>query len=263
MFSLSKFKSKNKNRKSAKNKSGYKFNTYYKTPFSMSSSIMRYGPGRNISIINSVHDLTANTVTRFPLQTLLLTNTEFNTKKTFFRYFKILEIRLCLFPSGVPSTSYIYANLSWNAIQYEPNDLRQDDTTKIAPAYRTRNKIFRWLPIRGVINVNSTSQEVPTNFLDVSQFISTDRIVTLPGWLYISNVSDSVNACNIEIKVEFRANDYGVQNKKLIDEKEMFEIKTKTIPTMKEENEEEKILEEEEDKKEIEEKKIIKKKIKK
>jgi hypothetical protein len=201
----------------------------------MSSSAVRYGPGRNISIINDVKDLTANTAIRYPIQTLLLNNAEFTAKKSFFRYFKIHEIRLCLFPSGVPSSSFIYANLSWNATQYNDNDIRKDDTTKIAPAYRTRSKVFRWLPIKGVINVNSVSQEIPTNFLDVSEFISTDRVVSLPGWLYVINASDANNAANIEIKVEFRANDYGdLAKKATIKPEEMFIIKEEKIekPTM-------------------------------
>jgi hypothetical protein len=196
----------------------------------MSSGPVRYGPGRNISVINEPLDLTENTVVRYPLQTLLLNNAEFTAKKSFFRYFRILEVRLCLYPSGVPSPAFIFANLSWNATQYNNNDLKKDDTTKIAPAYRTRSKIFRWLPIRGVINVDSVSQEVPTNFLDVSQFISTARVVSLPGWLYIMNNSNAASACNIEIVVEFRANDFGDQAKKeSIPVDELYQVKKTKI----------------------------------
>jgi hypothetical protein len=209
-------------------KKPYKRNMY--TPYSMSTKPTRYGPGTNVCVINRIVDIAGSSTTRYPLQTLLLENAEFTTKKQYFRYFKLLEVRVCFYPSGITDAGLIYVNLTWNSITYSLEDLQKDDTTKITSSYRTKNKVFRWLPIRGVINVNSISQEVPTNFVDISDFISTDRVVSLPGWLYISNLPNNGTAANIEIKVLFRGNDFGtVAKKKEISKDEIFKIKEEKI----------------------------------
>lgn len=197
------------------------------TPYNISTRPVRYGPGRNISVINSNQQFSGNTSTRIPLQTLLLSNSEFTAKKSFFRYFKILEVRVCFYPSGINDSGIIYINLSWNAITYSTEDIIKDDSTKVVTGYRTRTKVYRWLPIRSVINVNSISEEVPTNFLDVSQFISTDRVVSLPGWLYIIN-QGSFTVANIEVKVLFRSNDFGTVAKKPMTE-DVFKVKVEAI----------------------------------
>lgn len=182
-------------------------------PYCYKSKPQKYGPGKNLCIINNLTTIPASGDLRISLQDALLGNAEFSTKKMFYRYFKLLEVRMVFFPNGTQSNNFHFINLTWNDVQYTAQDLTKDDSSKIVSVYRSKMKVIRWKPIRGVINVNSVSQSIPTNFLDVSQFISTDRVVSFPGWLMISSAGND-DRVSLEIIIEFRGNDYGDVAKK-------------------------------------------------
>lgn len=177
-------------------------------PYMIKSNPQKYGPGRNLSLINLPYYLDTATTYRISLESMLLSNPEFSTKKLYFRYFKVLEIRAVFQPSGITTDYYHYLNFSWTSIEESTTDISKDDCTKVVPYYRPRTRIVKWRPIRSVINVNSVSQEVPINFINMTEFISTDRVVSLPGWLYVSNTAQRDNFI-LEVLVEFRGNDYG------------------------------------------------------
>jgi hypothetical protein len=124
-----------------------------------------------------------------------------------FKYFKIRYVKAVFYPQNA-SAGTVLVNLSWNQISTTKEYLEKDDSTKIVSPFRVRTKVFTWLPVRMVLNVNSTAQEVPTNFLNPSEYISVDRVVDLPGWLFLFNNTPTAWTFNIEIKVEFRANDF-------------------------------------------------------
>lgn len=154
-----------------------------------------------------------------------------------FKYFKIKYVKAVFYPIGSTGGT-ILVNLSWNQISSSRDYLLKDDSTKIVTAYRIKTKVFTWLPVRMVLNVNSTDQEVPTNFLNPSEFIAIDRVVDLPGWLFLYNNNASSYQFNVEIKVEFRGNDF-------------FNTASKIEKVLGNKNEEKDKIEEEEDEKDI------------
>jgi hypothetical protein len=179
----------------------------FNNTFTTSAKPVRYGPGKNVSVINRFHDLSGNDITRISINSELMNNTEFSMKSSLFKYFKIKYIKAVFYPvNGQEGT--ILVNLSWNQVSATRDYLEKDDSTKILTAYRVKTKVFTWLPVRMVLNVNSTSQDPPTNFINPSEYISVDRIVDLPGWLFIFSNNSHIYQVNVEIKIEFRGNDF-------------------------------------------------------
>lgn len=268
-----KYKNKNKNnyRRYYNNNRYRRKNKLNAVPYLIKSGPQRYGPGKNLCVINETYFMNTETTYRISLQSMLLSNSEFSTRKMFFRYFKVLEIRAVFLPSGINENEFHYLNFSWNSIEETFTDLYKDDSTKIVPLYRPRTRIVKWRPIRSTINVNSVSQEVPINFINMTEFISTDRVVSLPGWLYISNGKTS-DPFIFETVIEFRGNDFGdapkgaklhewetlIQKWKKEDKKIPLKI-TELQPVRKDE-EKDAILEEEEEEEELKEEKDDKKK---
>jgi hypothetical protein len=175
--------------------------------YATSSQPVRYGPGKNLAIINNFHNISANALTRISINNDILNSNEYIVKASIFKYFKILSVKAIFYPIN-SSGGTMLINLNWFQTSSAADYLEKDDSTKIVTAYRTRTKVFTWFPPHMIINVNSTSQDIPLNFINVSEFNSTDRIIDLPGWLFIQNNNANSYNFNLEIRVAFRGNDY-------------------------------------------------------
>lgn len=180
-----------------------------RVPFALSSRPVRYGPGRNRTVINSDIQLTANSMGRFSLQSLIVENTEFTTKKSLFKWFKISAVRVILHPCNVTSAQPVgYMNFSWDNTQTNTLSIIKDDSSKSFSFYRTRTKTFKWLPVKSVLNVQSVQQDPPLVFMDPTLYNSTDLLSNIPGWLWVYNTSLSILDFSFQAIVNFRANDF-------------------------------------------------------
>jgi len=219
-----------------------------RVPFQLSSRPVRYGPGRNRTVVNNDYQLAANSMGRYPLQTLIVENTEFETKKSLFKWYKIAFIRVTLYPANTNTADSIgYLNFSWDNIETNTLSIIKDDSSKVFSMYRTRSKTFKWLPVKSVLNVQSVSQDPPLVFMDPTLYNSTDLIENIPGWLWVFNPSASPLNFSYEAVVLFRANDFIDHPSKLAADTlfKNVEFESKTKPFVRGEKIEEKKIEEE------------------
>lgn len=192
-------------------------------PYALSSKPQRYGPGKNRSIINLSKEVNPLTTGRFALHNLLIENQEFTKKRSLFRYFKIEEIRAVFLPANVQgSFRNIAVLMSWWLTSHLPEEMYQDDATKLVPVYRTKARTLRFLPPRTVLDVQTLSPAPANKFFDFSQYLSTDFTNNIPGWLYIFNTSDQKLHFDFEAVVIFRGNDNQSSPERVIQEENPF-----------------------------------------
>jgi hypothetical protein len=148
------------------------------------------GYGTSVLNITTLHEST-DPVDSITLSSLITQNSEWQKRRADYMYMKVNYIKFIFLPENtMTGISYLLANWA-NNHTYTYEQIVQSDNVKIIPSFRTRNKIFTYIPPNITINGHN-----------LNEFITTSVANNLPGYFYYA--SDLPNIYRIEINIIFR-----------------------------------------------------------
>lgn len=148
---------------------------------------------------------TNGNVNQYSLSLITNSSNEFNLKRYEYMYFKVNYVKIMFFNNNSVTTGLNYLLFNWaNNHDYSGDQIIKSDNTKIISPYRTRSKVFTFIPPDMIVNAMGSTYSLK-NF-------RTTAVISIPGWFYLNVIEDT--AFRVEINLIFRGSqDFSVGTK--------------------------------------------------
>jgi hypothetical protein len=117
-----------------------------RVPENLQQRVRCLGVGSTVLRVNSVYYL-ENGLQQNDLISSALTSAEFNSRKNNYMYFKVVGVRITVFPNVQATDKLVYINMTYgNRGIPSQTTIVADDNTKIVAPFGTRPRVFKFKP---------------------------------------------------------------------------------------------------------------------
>jgi hypothetical protein len=123
-----------------------------RVPENLQERVRCLGIGSTVLRVNSVYYL-ENGLQQNDLIAGALSSSEFNSRKSNYLYFKVIGVRITVFPNVQATDKLVYINMLYgNNGTATASTIVADDNTKIVAPYGTRPRVFKFKPPNVLFN---------------------------------------------------------------------------------------------------------------